>query len=222
MANRKGLGVSKKYAKGMVHETATGRFVILDRYADEDDEKSIPMLEYKWLTGDREGKVETNREMNIAASIHKYLASRGRPTIMSESPKTIEDEISFVEKIDKTYDIVSTLVDHLEQDEVKMAKINQTLNIVTGFTEVIDVAAGKVMENSRTLLARTEQMMNDHIAQAHDMISKLETMVLNQQEIIVQLTEKMQEVFHGSTLAEKQQEQLTMQQGIMNKLIEKL
>lgn len=222
MANRKGLGISKKYAKGTVHETATGRFTILDRYADEDDDKSIPMLEYQWISGEKDGQVETNREMNIAASIHKFLASRGRPTIMSDTPKTIEEEISFVEKIDKTYDIVSQLVAHLEQDEIKMAKIDKTLEVVSGFTAIVDVAAGKVMENSRTLLHRTEEMMNEHINQAHEMIAKLEGMVLQQQEVISQMTEQMHNMVKHGTMITQQQEQMSMQQNVINKLIEKL
>jgi hypothetical protein len=46
--------------------------------------------------------------------------------------------------------------------------------------------------------------------------------VLQQQEVIVHLTEKIQELFHGSVLVEKQQEQMSMQQDIINKLLDKI
>lgn len=99
MANRKGLGVSKKYANGTIHETATGKFIVLDRFVEEDDENSNAILEFQWMSGDREGKIETNREMNIAANIHKFQTSRGIPTVASE-PQRIEHNVPFMEKID--------------------------------------------------------------------------------------------------------------------------
>jgi hypothetical protein len=61
VANRKGLGVSKKYANGTIHENATGRFMIIDRFAEEDDDKNVPILEFQWISGEKEDKVETNQ-----------------------------------------------------------------------------------------------------------------------------------------------------------------
>ena len=36
LANREGLGVSRKYATGSVHESASGKFEITDRYKEDD------------------------------------------------------------------------------------------------------------------------------------------------------------------------------------------
>jgi hypothetical protein len=97
MANRKGLGASKKFANGTIHENGSGRFMILDRFADEDG--STPMLEFQWLSGDKERQTEINKEININSSIHKFQVSRGRPTVVAE-PQRIEDNLPFMDKID--------------------------------------------------------------------------------------------------------------------------
>jgi hypothetical protein len=97
MANRKGLGASKKFTKGTIHENASGRFMILDRFADEDG--STPMLEFQWLSNDKEGQTEINKEINVNSSIHKFQVSRGRPTVVGE-PHRIEDNLPFMDKID--------------------------------------------------------------------------------------------------------------------------
>jgi hypothetical protein len=72
--NKDGLGTTRKYADGTIHENASGRFVILDRYLEDD----TIMLKFKWLDGDNEGQIDTNKEKNISASIHKFQVSRGR------------------------------------------------------------------------------------------------------------------------------------------------
>jgi hypothetical protein len=68
------LGKSKKYANGSTHENASGSFQVLDRYLSQE---GIVMLKIEWLTGDKAGQVEENREENINASIYKYEQSRG-------------------------------------------------------------------------------------------------------------------------------------------------
>jgi hypothetical protein len=202
MANRKGLGVSKKYTKGSVHETASGRFTILDRYADEDDDKNIPMLEYQWLSGDKEGQVETNREMNISASIHKFQTSRGIPTIQAE-PKMIDEEISFVEKIDKTYEVLKNLTEHFSQDEVK---INMITNGLEKLDEVLDM----------------HKYNRQHVEKAVQMIKDMEITVAKNKENIASLTETVRELVHGSMALTQLQETIASQQALINKLIEKL
>lgn len=227
MANRKGLGVSKKYANGTIHETATGQFVVLDRFADEDDEQAIPMLEFKWISGEKEGKTETNREMNMAANIHKFQTSRGRPTIQSE-PRTIADDINFVEKIDMTYDIVTGLKEHLANDELKIERINRTLDEVNGIKSYIDKAAQSVMDNNNRFSAKIDDVHDmivsnrEYIANTYNMITKLENLVLSQQESIIQMTAQIHSLIQHNTTISKQQESMAMQQAVVNKLIEKL
>ncbi|WP_174732070.1 hypothetical protein [Mesobacillus harenae] len=75
MANvpTRGLKKSSKFNKGAVHENGTGKFEILDRYIED----NIIMLKYKWLSGDLEGDIETNKEVNVNASIWKFKKVRG-------------------------------------------------------------------------------------------------------------------------------------------------
>jgi hypothetical protein len=68
------LGKSKKYANGSIHENATGQFQVVDRFLSNE---GIVMLKIEWLTGEKAGQFEENREENINASIYKYEQSRG-------------------------------------------------------------------------------------------------------------------------------------------------
>lgn len=227
MANRKGLGVSKKYANGTVHETATGRFVVLDRFADEDDEKNIPMLEFQWLSGEREGKVETNREMNMAASIHKFQTSRGKPTVWTES-KMIDEEITFVEKIDLTFELCKKLEQHVEQDDLKMDRITQTLEEVYGIKTYIDKAAESVKDNSNNVGSMMKSVFENVVSntkQLEETILKVDSIfkvIEEQQATIKQLTEKLSELLQHSTTVAKQQDVITSQQSVMDKLLQKI
>ncbi|SEN18709.1 hypothetical protein [Paenibacillus sp. OV219] len=227
MANRKGLGVSKKYTKGSVHETATGRFVVLDRFAEEDDEKNTPMLELQWLSGDKEGKTEVNREMNMAASIHKFQSSRGLPTITTET-RMIDEEITFVEKIDRLFSICSNLQDHFAYDALKVERINQTLDEVHGIKRYIDNASASIMGNSNKVGEMMKNVFESVTAngqgleEAMTKIQTLNAVVSDQRETISQLTETVNKLLQHSTVVVKQQETMSMQQAILNKLIEKL
>jgi hypothetical protein len=68
------LGKTRKYKNGSIHENASGKFMILDRYQGEDGKA---WLKYQWLNGMSEGKVEENKEENINASLYKFKVSRG-------------------------------------------------------------------------------------------------------------------------------------------------
>jgi hypothetical protein len=68
MANRRGLGESRKYANGTIHENASGKFMIKDRFMDDD---GVIMLEIEWLSGDKVGQIETNKEVNISSNNRK-------------------------------------------------------------------------------------------------------------------------------------------------------
>lgn len=164
MANRKGLGVSKKYANGTIHETATGKFIVLDRFAEEDDDKNTPMLEFQWTSGEKEGKIEVNREMNMAASIHKFQTSRGKPTIVSE-PQRIEHNVPFMEKIDASYEM--------------------TLNTQKGLNEAL---------NKLDMMFNIMQQQEETIARLTDQMTKMadqNTLLNKQQDTLNKLIEKM-------------------------------
>ncbi|KRE33412.1 hypothetical protein [Paenibacillus sp. Soil724D2] len=210
MANRKGLGVSKKYANGTIHETATGKFMVIDRFADEDDDSNTAMLEFQWISGEKEGKTEINRESNMAANIHKFQTSRGRPTILAE-PQRIEHNVPFMEKIDMMYDILS------------------------GFTNYIDQAAAKVMNNTSSFGGNVERLIElansnkEYIDKGMTAIDRLDTMVRQQQASILQLTEQIHSLINHSNVFAHQQDAMyklqatmAMQQETVNKLIEKI
>lgn len=164
MANRKGLGTSKKYANGTIHETATGKFMVLDRYAEEDDEKNIPMLEYQWISGDKEGKVEQNREMNMAASIHKFATAKGKPTIVAE-PQRIEHNVPFMEMIEATY-----------------AKVVSNQNAVDTALDRLDWMMKTMNEQQKTIATLTEQLVK---------LNDSNALLLKQQATMDKLIEKM-------------------------------
>ena len=98
MANKKGLGVSRKFADGTVHENGTGRFIILNRFEGED---GAPWLEFQWLSGEKEGQAETNKEMNMNASIHKFNTIRkaaGEVPVKHETTHVPQTNLSIVER----------------------------------------------------------------------------------------------------------------------------
>lgn len=67
-----GIRPSKKYANGTIHENASGRFQILDRFLGKD---GIIYMKIQWLST---GQLETNKEVNISASIWKFEKAHGK------------------------------------------------------------------------------------------------------------------------------------------------
>lgn len=197
MANRKGLGVSKKYADGTIHENATGQFMVIDRFTEDDD--NIPMLEFQWLTGEKEGKTEVNKEANMAASIHKYQTSRGIPTIVAE-PQRIEDNIPFMDKVDMIVHKVDSINEQVEKNRVVINRIG---------------------ENSEANLDFVHQFFA-RLQDIESTVVKLSDTMNKQQDTISMLTEQIKRMMdYGKTMA-NMQEAFLKQQETMNKLIERM
>lgn len=87
-----GMKPSKKYALGSIHENGTGRFQILDRFLED----NVIMLKYEWLTGEFAGKVDTNKESNVNASIWKFKNVRGLLPSQQQESSAIEDKLDEV------------------------------------------------------------------------------------------------------------------------------
>lgn len=109
MANREGLGISRKFADGAIHENASGQFKILDRYLDDDG--TTVMLKFEWLTGDHEGEIETNKEKNVNASLHKFRVSRSLPVRQGFASEPL------YEKLDAVSDSVEFIRDNMVYQE---------------------------------------------------------------------------------------------------------
>lgn len=84
-----GLKESKKFAIGSQHENSGGKFEILDRWYEE--ETNTIMLKYKYL---EDGRIETNKEVNVTASEWKWRRNRG---LAGNSPLT-EDRFAELNK----------------------------------------------------------------------------------------------------------------------------
>jgi hypothetical protein len=80
------LGKTRKYKSGSVHENASGKFMILDRYLGDDGRA---WLKYQWLNGTKEGQIEDNKEENINASMYKFRVSRGIKDIDDQDSEVI-------------------------------------------------------------------------------------------------------------------------------------
>jgi hypothetical protein len=63
------INPSRKYANGTEHETASGKFIVLDRYLKHD----FIMLKIQWLES---GLIEEKKEVNISASIYKFQKNK--------------------------------------------------------------------------------------------------------------------------------------------------
>lgn len=194
MANRKGLGVSKKYANGTVHENGTGQFSILNRYEGEDGNA---WLEYEWLTGDKVGQVESNKEININASIHKFIvnkrASGELPVLPPHEQRVNTDHVSILDKIDTLMDTVDGFEEFNEgltnkilgtaREGVEAALHNRKSmdELLNKMCEVIDTINVKT-EAINTLTATVERMTfsiekmlnsNDIVEKQQEMLNKM-------------------------------------------------
>lgn len=82
-SDSKYLRESRKYKIGTIHEIASGKFEIIDRYLAEDGHI---MLKYKML---ETGEVIDNREVNVASNLYKFRMKRKMDLLKGEA--TFED-----------------------------------------------------------------------------------------------------------------------------------
>jgi uncharacterized coiled-coil protein SlyX len=145
--NREQGGFSRKYPKGAVHELATGKFEILDRYKED----NRTLLEYKWLTGEKAGQVEINKEININASLHKFRVSRNRPTIQPFEPS--------VEKIDQVLEIVKSNQTYLDELDHQIKHMNVVIEAQQEVIKKMDDQIRRLVDN-HNLVTSQQNLLN--------------------------------------------------------------
>lgn len=173
--NKEDLRVSRKYATGTIHETATGKFVILDRFKNEEGEIT---LEFQWLSGEYEGKVDHNKEVNINATIHKFQVSRGiTPQTM---PNTRQEP--FIEKINDIHESVLMYEPIIE-------KIDEILETVSQSHEARETLRVKLDEMTETI--RMQQTMIQALTETIDRTLERATLMEKQQSMMEKLIDKL-------------------------------
>ncbi|WP_129691127.1 hypothetical protein [Gottfriedia acidiceleris] len=134
MNNNDGIKPSRKYANGTVHETASGKFKVLDRYLKD----GVIMIKLQWLESN---VIEENKEVNVSASIYKFQKSRG----MNEN-----SALSQPVEVQLLHDIKTSLDRLFEILDIRTELLNHAL-------EKIDENRKKIDENRETL--KTQQKM---------------------------------------------------------------
>lgn len=146
-----GMKPSKKYALGSTHENGTGRFKILDRFI----ENNVIMLKYEWLTGEFAGKIDTNKESNVNASIWKFKNVRGLlPSQQQESSEVMD-------KLDEIHSLLDSRADYIKMffDEIKEQR------------ELITVLQGQIHELQKTAMINAENVRK--LASNNEVVNKL-------------------------------------------------
>ncbi|WP_108669080.1 hypothetical protein [Peribacillus acanthi] len=128
-----GMKPSKKFANGTIHENGSGRFKVLDRYL----ENNIIMIKYQWLTGENEGKVEVNKEVNVNASIWKFKKVRG--LIGNSQEHEVRDETNtdhIIETINSRFDYFHTLEEQIHSLQKQIKGLNDSVTSLLELTKV--------------------------------------------------------------------------------------
>jgi hypothetical protein len=190
------LGKSRKYANGSIHENATGKFQVLDRYLSDE---GIVMLKLQWLSGDKEGEIEDNKEENMNASIYKYEQSRG-----------------LIGKIEENKDVV-TLGDIYEivvENQRILKWYEEDRRAVTNILEVMEnklISQGKLIAELATHLndnTKTLAILKSGDNKRDEVIKEIETTVERNTDLIQGIMGNL-EIFQT-------------QQKMMDKLLEKI
>lgn len=167
-----GLGKSEKYKIGSVHENGTGMFEITDRFLDS----NVPMLEYRWLNGDKEGKIEKNKEANVNASIWKFQKVRG---LIPSSKKDVTST-------SEIKDDIKILLDN--QDEFK-SHINVFLDTIETIEKRL-VSGDTYFKKLFEIIGAQNTVINSLYSQMSVLSKTLEDRVTVQQETIQKLIDK--------------------------------
>lgn len=190
---QRGLKPSKKFANGSVHENGTGKFEILDRYLDN----NIIMLKFKWLTGEFEGDTETNKEVNVNASIWKFKKVRGLTggdrkvgdgdtpvsDAMEELRDWLEEAESHREEVFKHFEKTTDKLNaHSLQAQEQHKVIISILNRMDEYVDIID--------NLTTKLIERDEQVNRLISLSERNASQIEALVHNY-DIATKLIDKM-------------------------------
>lgn len=197
------LGKSKKYANGSVHENASGTFQIIDRYLSSE---GIVMLKVEWLTGEKAGQQEENREENINASIYKYEQSRGLLGTIIENKEvvTMKDLQAELNEVKEELKLVrGILLEHVEIDKT-IKNVNSNLEKALQAQSNIMVDVVKQLSNNTK---KIEEILEDG-EKRDDNIKDLANTVDKNTNLIQTITSNL-DIFQN-------------QQRMMDKLLEKI
>lgn len=220
MPNREGLGISRKFADGTVHENASGQFRILDRYLEDLDGKQEIMLQFEWITGDNKGQIEVNKEKNINASIHKFKVSRGLPARTNFGVDTNE----VMEKLDEVLDAA----EHMQENQLTKHHFDKIIELIEErhlTTEEFTETVTRLLSNRVNKDYFEEAMQSRH--EMAESLEKLHNTVEQQQQTIKSLTDQMERLTQQRENFTNQQEQYIKhqesylrQQQTLDKLVE--
>jgi hypothetical protein len=192
MANRKGLGKSKKFANGSIHENGTGRFMILNRYEGEDGQ---PWLEFEWLSGDKEGTLDSNKEMNMNASIHKFITNKKAAGEIPVEPVIVDtDHLTIMDKMDV---LMGTVVDNRVH--------------VSGLADAVLGAIDKALLFNKEQIDGALEVARIQRAQTAELIEKMNilTDIIRERDVTIEkLNATVSALVTHSTMVNKQQEML--------------
>jgi hypothetical protein len=140
MSNQDGIKPSRKFAKGVIHETASGKFMVLERFLKD----TVLMIKIQWLDT---GVIEENKEVNLSASIYKFQKSRGlidaTDSQKSSDVVTLQD---IKECIDKLFETLALRTDLLQDALEKIKENRYTLKIQHEMIEEQNRRINKIMD----------------------------------------------------------------------------
>lgn len=189
------LGKSRKYATGSVHENATGKFQILDRFLED----GVVMQRFQWLTGEKEGQIEENKEENMNASIYKYEQSRGLLGAIEENKEvvTLQDIYSFTKEC---YRILRWYEEDRNAVQKNLELMEEKLHVQTNL--ITDIAKHLTEQNKKL------EDLSKRDSKRDEVIKEIENTVDKNTGLIQNITNSM-ELFQN-------------QQKMMDKLLEKI
>ncbi|PEJ59052.1 hypothetical protein CN692_06120 [Bacillus sp. AFS002410] len=149
MIKNDGIKPSRKYATGTIHETASGKFKVLDRYLQD----GVIMIKLQWLKSDI---IEENKEVNVSASIYKFQKNNG-----------VNDNTALSQplEVQLLHDIKSSLDQLFEVLDLRTELLNHAL-------EKIDENRSKIDENRETLKSQ-QKMIEEQNRRINTIVDKL-------------------------------------------------
>jgi signal transduction histidine kinase len=190
-----GIKPSRKYANGTFHENASGRFQILDRFLGKD---GIIYLKIQWVAT---GQIETNKEVNISASIWKYEKASGKVKPAEDKPPLPEVTLSdILEKVE-------TLEEYLHEAHENRKAYQELLKSMHEEIKDSAISIGELTE--------TKKGTTDFLKKLQEEVHDIREQLKDKNDTIERLLE-MQRITQGQIAV------LIQQNDIASKLIEKM
>lgn len=193
-----GIKPSKKFANGSVHENGTGKFEILERFL----ENNVVMLKYRWLTGEFEGQEDTNKEVNVNASIWKFQKVRGLVggdnRINNLNPSNRNDMYeNLIEKIEEI---------QAYQHEREEGFMDNMENVHRGITKTLEYLEDVMQSRKSTF----------------DQLDRMQSEILHLTKSVEDKNQNISKLMELAKINQEQISHLTSQYDIATKLIEKM